>query len=84
MAPSSSLIYRFYKVPSEAIHILKGIFECYEGMCLLSTVDRDQCIVQLSIAPDFLSDIEAVVADMQSRLSMHRVYDDIHHSLGKF
>lgn len=81
---ASRMIYRFFKVPREGINILKGIFECYEGMCLLSTVDVDQSIVQLTIAPDFASDIETVIADMQTRMSMLPVHKDVHHSLGKF
>ena len=82
--PTNTLIYRFFKVPQESINLLKGIFECYEGMCILSTVDRGHSIVQISIASDFIGDIEAVIADMQTRIPMIAVYGDIAHSLGKF
>lgn len=78
------MLYRFFKVKKDCIHLLKGIFESYEGMCILSTVDRDNAIVQFTIAPDFEKDIAGAIDELKDEFGMRPVHTDIHHSLGKF
>lgn len=80
----SGLLYRFFKVPQEVIYLLKAIFESYEGMCIVSTIDRDNGIIQVTIASDFKAEIDEVIEEFKERFSMHEVYHDIAHSLGKF
>ncbi len=80
----SAIAYRFFKAPREKIHLLKAILESYEGACILSTVDREQGIIQVLIAGDFLEEMEAVLKEINESIPLYPVYTDIAHSLGNF
>ncbi len=43
------------------VSYLKYILEGYEGLATVTTVDREKSIVQLSIMPDFVCDVEEII-----------------------
>lgn len=77
------LIYRFFKAPKESINLLKGIFECYEGECILSTVNREEGEVQLTIARDFAVEMDSVIADLSTHIPLLEISRE-NRSLGLF
>jgi len=58
--PTSCTIHRFLMDPIQ-IHYLRFVLEAYEGMAILSTIDRKLGLVQLNIAPGCERDLDAIL-----------------------
>jgi hypothetical protein len=58
-------IKKYLRVDRREIHFLKFIFEGYDGMATVTTVDPDLGIVLLSISPGCEGDVEMVLLDLQ-------------------
>ncbi len=54
----------------DRIHYLRFILEAYEGMALVSTLDRDLGLVLLSIAPGCEEDVLAILESERSELAL--------------
>jgi len=64
---------RFYCLPHERIVELLFLLEGYEGMAVPRTLDKEQGIVELLIAPDFLAELEALLAALQAELGIREI-----------
>jgi hypothetical protein len=58
-------IKKYLRVDRREIHFLKFIFEGYDGMATVTTIDPDLGIVLLSISPGCEGDVEMVLLDLQ-------------------
>jgi len=45
----------------------KYIFEGYEGLAVVTTIDRRESIVQLLIPPGFVSDVDGIIRALKTR-----------------
>ena len=55
-------IKRFYRVERKEISFLKFIIEAYEGLATLTTINPQQGLVVLRIAPDCEGEIDRVLS----------------------
>lgn len=58
-------IKKYLRVDRREIHFLKFIFEGYDGLASVTTLDPDLGIVLLSISPGCEGDVEMVLLDLQ-------------------
>lgn len=58
----------YMRVAPADIAYLKFLFESYEEIGLVRTVDRHQAIIVVLIAEDYEADARAVVAELQATL----------------
>lgn len=79
-----NVIYRFYKVNASDINLIKTILESHENIMQVSTVDKTLPKIQVTIAPDFLHDAEAIIQDLQNRFFMQKLAEDPARSQGKY
>ncbi len=61
---------RFYRLPHRRIVELLFLLEGYEGMAVPRTLDKEQGIVELLIAPAFLPQLEALLAALGPELEI--------------
>jgi hypothetical protein len=61
---------RYFRVERRDLVYLKFIVEAYEGLAVLSTVDRGTAIVRISTFPWFLDDIDRLVRSLQSEIQL--------------
>ena len=61
-------IQRHYRMDRRQIHFLKFLLEAYEGVAVLSTVDRAAGLVTLKIAPGREAEATELVADLKKRV----------------
>lgn len=54
-------ILRFLRVRKRDVAYIRYIFEGYEGIANATTVDGQQGLVRLQVAPDFVESAEAVL-----------------------
>ena len=70
--PTQDLV-RFYHLPAERIVHLIFLLEGYEGWAVPRTLDKEQGIVELLIAPDFLPELTALLNDLQAELEIAEI-----------
>lgn len=62
--------YLFFKVPRDKIFIIKFLVESYENMMEISTIDKDEGKIQITIAPDFLKDCKDILKSLSEEFGM--------------
>jgi hypothetical protein len=56
--------------------IIQYILEGYEGFITVSTIDPKTAIIQVSIMPDFLQDVEDILKTLKDRFMMQEIPSD--------
>lgn len=59
---------KYYRVDRTQIAYLRFIFEAYDGIAVLRTMDAQKGIVVLHIAPGCDTDVEFVLHDLQKQI----------------
>jgi len=55
---------KYFRVERKEISFLRFIFEAYDGIAVLRTVDADEGLVVLHIPPGCQDDVEMVMGDL--------------------
>src|ERR1051325_6174784 len=63
----------YLEVPSEQIAYVKFIFESYEDIGIIRTVDRKKAIIVLLAMDDFLASARAILASLESEISLRQI-----------
>ena len=58
----------FLRVAPVDIALVKFVFESYEGVGIVRTLDRHAALIVALISRDFLADAWGIVADLQTRI----------------
>jgi len=58
-------IKKHFRVDRKEIAFLKFIFEAYDGIVTITTVDPDQGVILLCIAPGCENDVEMILQDLK-------------------
>ena len=61
-------IHRYYRVVRREIAFLRFIFEAYDGIAVVKTVDAQKGIILLYIAPGCEQDVDYVLQDLQKQI----------------
>jgi len=60
------------------IAYVKYILEGYEGLATITTVDKDNSVVQLSILPDFASDVDGILEALKEEIDIYEIGDSVY------
>jgi hypothetical protein len=63
----------FLQVPRAEIGYVKFIFESYEGIAVLRTIDRHQGLLVVLAVPDFLDQARRVVAALADEIDCREI-----------
>lgn len=66
----------YYKVDRREIAFLRFIFEAYEGIAVLSTVDQRNGIVVLNVPAGCEESVSGVVDDLSGQIRIETCYPD--------
>ncbi len=58
-------IKKYFRVDRREIAFLKFIFEAYDGIVTITTVDPDQGVLLLCIVPECEGDVEMILQDLK-------------------
>jgi hypothetical protein len=58
----------FLRVAPTDIALVKFVFESYEGVGIVRTLDRHAALIVALVSRDFLADAWGIVADLQRRI----------------
>ena len=64
---------KYFKLRRKDIAMIQFIIEGYEGMATVTTIDPQTAIIQISIIPDFISDMSAVIEDLKNKFKMEEI-----------
>ena len=59
---------QYYRVEKKNISFLKFIFEAYDGIAIITTVDRPKGIVMFRIPPGCENDVDVVLQDLGKKM----------------
>jgi len=63
----------YLEVPSEQIAYVKFIFESYEDIGIIRTVDRKKAIIVLLAMDDFLASARAILASLENEIPLRQI-----------
>jgi hypothetical protein len=72
-AKSKKMINKYFKLKRKDIAIVQFIIEGYEEMATVTTIDPQVAIIQISIIPDFILDMSAVIKDLINKYKMEEI-----------
>lgn len=64
------------QISHERIHFLKFILEGYDGLAVLSTLDRQQGLVELRFPPEMENDLSLLLEDLMEKISFEHITQD--------
>jgi hypothetical protein len=63
----------YLELPPAEIAYVKFIFETYEGIAVLRTIDRKRAVIVLIVAADFIADARAILESLRPELDWREV-----------
>ena len=66
---------RYYRVDRSEIAYLRFIFEAYDGIAVVKTVDAQKGIILLHIAPGCDDDVEYVLQDLKKEIMIQTAHN---------
>ena len=63
----------FLRLAPVDIALVKFVFESYEGVGIVRTIDRRAATVVALISRDFLADARAILADLATRIAIEEI-----------
>ncbi len=70
---SAKLVPVFLRLDPTDIALVKFLFESYEGVAIIRTLDRRAAIIVVLASSDFLDDVEAIVTSLGEQLPLERI-----------
>ena len=67
------MIKKYFKLKRKDIALVQFIIEGYEGMATVTTIDPHTAKIQISIIPDFILDMSAVIKDLKNKYKMEEI-----------
>jgi len=64
---------KYFQVDHGNISFIKFIIEAYEGLAVMTTVDRGRSVVELNIAPGCENEIELILQDLRKTMLIEPV-----------
>lgn len=68
---------KYYRVDRKNISFLKFIFEAYDGIAVITTVDRPKGIVMFRIPPGCENDVDTVLQDLGEKMMIEEYVPDV-------
>lgn len=66
-------IYKLFKVDKSRIGFLKFIFEAYDGIAVITTLDTQEGLVRFAIAPSCIDEVYAVLTDLKKDIYINEL-----------
>jgi len=71
----NGIITKKLRLERKDIAYIKFILEGYEGIALATTIDNNESIIQLTIVPDFESDVEMLLAALKKEIDFSEIVE---------
>lgn len=65
------------KVRREDIVYLNGIFESYDNLAVIRTIDRWESLVEILASPYFVSDVKGILEELKREMSLEIIEEAV-------
>lgn len=65
------------KVRREDIVYLNGIFESYDNLAVIRTIDRWESLVEILASPYFVSDVKGILEELKREMSLEIIEETV-------
>lgn len=62
-----------YEIDKKDIAYLCGLFEAYDEFAIVRTLDQSRGLIELLISPDFVEDVERLMAALQKEFPIRKL-----------
>jgi hypothetical protein len=69
------MIKKYFQLERKNIVIVQFIIEGYEGMATVTTIDSREAVIQISIMPDYISDMDGLLDYLKNKYKMEEIVD---------
>lgn len=69
------MIKKYFQIDRKYIVTVQFIIEGYEGMATVTTIDSQKAIIQISIMPDYISDIDGLLEYMKYKYKIKEIFN---------
>lgn len=66
-------IKKYLRVDRREISFLRFIFEAYDGIAIITTIDSESGVVLLTIAPGCEDDVEMILQDLKKDIMIENI-----------
>lgn len=73
MTAGLETVKKYLRVDRREVAFLKFIFEAYDGLAVVSTVDPESGIVMFHIAPGCEAEVEMILQDLKKKIMIEQV-----------
>jgi hypothetical protein len=67
------MINKWLKLKTKDIVLVQFIIEGYEGLATVTTIDHRAAIIQVSIMPDYVSDVMCILESLKKQLPIEEI-----------
>ena len=71
----NGIITKKLRLERKDIAYIKFILEGYEGIAIATTIDNIESIIQLTIVPDFESDVEMLLTELKKEVDFSEIVE---------
>ncbi len=75
---------KLYSIEKKSVGFVKFIFEAYDGIAVVETIDRQASIIKLHIAPGCEGDVDDVINELKKEILIEPVHDVADSLAGNF
>jgi hypothetical protein len=68
---------KLYSIEKKSVGFVKFIFEAYDGIAVVETIDRHASIIKLHIAPGCEADVDNVLIELKKEILIEPVSADV-------
>jgi hypothetical protein len=69
----ADLIEIYLRIQRQDIALIKFIFESYEGIGIVRTVDKKKATVVILVVPDFIAHARAILDSLREHMEWHEI-----------
>ena len=70
---SAKTVKRYYRVDRREIAFLRFIFEAYDGLAVIETLDPEEGVIVFHISPGSEYDVEMILLDLNKHIMMKTI-----------
>lgn len=70
---SNKIVKKVLKLKRKDISYIKFLFEGYEGLGIVTTIDKSKSLIEILMMPDFVSDINEILDALRNEILFQEV-----------
>ena len=70
-------INRFFIIPKKEVYFINFILESYEHIGFVTTIDKNQALIKITISPYFINEFNEIIKDLSTHIEIIEISQTI-------